>query len=37
MFSLHLLIELISFKNYWKIAKYLVPVLKDVNQVKFYF
>ena len=37
MFYLHLLFGLISSKKYWRAAKNLVPVLKWVIQVKFYF
>ena len=37
MFYLHLLIDVISSKEYWRLAKNLVLVLKGVIQVKFYF
>ena len=37
MFGLHLLIGLISFKKYWRVTKKVVPVLKEIIQVKFYF
>ena len=37
MFHLHLLIGLTSCKKRWRVAKHLVPVLKEVIQAKFYF
>ena len=37
MFYLHLLIRFISFKKYWRVAKNLVPAVKGVIQLKFYF
>ena len=37
MFYLHVLIGLISSKKYWRVAKFLVPVLEGVIQIKSYF
>ena len=37
MFYWHFSIGLISSRKYWSVAKSLVPVLKMVIQVKFYF
>ena len=37
MFYWHFSIGLISSRKYWSVAKSLVPVLKRVIQVKFYF
>ena len=37
MFYLHLLVELINSKKYWKVPEKLVPVLKGVIQVKFQY
>ena len=37
MFYLHLLIGLTGSNKFWRAAKHLVPVLKGVMQVKFYF
>ena len=35
LYYLHLLFELISSKEYWRVTKNLVPVLERVIQVKF--
>ena len=36
MFYLHLLIGLIDSNKYWRVAKYLVAVTKELIQLKLY-